>query len=244
MGKIEHKRAILITGTVIPNSNYVSHADPEKRLKEYYEALLFNSGVLSNDDIYFLENSDYDFSTDEKFQKLFKEKNITLVKFPKSQKYEQGKGYQEFEMLDKTMIQLGEKYKSFIKLTGRYKVLNIEELTGIECENIVIDCHKKPAVAQTNVFYCTFDFYKNNLMGLFKESDDSQLMFIEKIVYKKLMLPGVIEKIKMFPKNPIVKGISGSYGSSLNRNKTKMKLRNIERKLLNVLGAKQFLVEY
>jgi hypothetical protein len=243
MGEIKN-RAILITGTVVPNSNYVAYTNAEARLEEYYRGLLFYADIFRNDDIFFLENSEYDFSKSEKFVNLFSEKKITLLKFPKSDKYEQGKGYQEFEMLDGAIGKISGMYNSFIKITGRYKVSNIKEITNIYCDNIVIDCHKKPGVAQTNVFYCTMEFYKVNIKSLYTKADDSKEIFIEKVVYEKIMKKDLKNKARLFSKNPLIEGISGSYGGTLNRNKTKMKIRNIERKLLSAFGIRQFLIEY
>jgi len=238
------KRSLLITGTVVPNSNFVVHTNIEQRLEEYYEGLLFYSAEFPNDDIYFLENSIYDFSTDKKFQQLFSDKKITLLKFPVSDKTEQGKGYQEFEMLDNAIKQLSGKYYSFIKITGRYKVLNLFELTDFVCTGLVADCHKKTKVVQTNVFYSTMDFYNKHLKGLFSKADDSKGIFIEHVVYRKIVSSATKNEITLFASNPIITGTSGSYGGTLGRNKYKMLLRNVERKVLRILGIKQFLIEY
>jgi len=90
MGQIAtNKRALLITATIIPNSNFVAHTNIEQRRQEYYDALLFYSSQFKNDDIYFLENSSYDLDRDEVFQKLLKEKNIVLIKSPVSDKITQ-----------------------------------------------------------------------------------------------------------------------------------------------------------
>ena len=238
------KRCLLITGTVIPNSNFVAHTNVEQRLEEYYEGLLFYRNEFPKEDIYFLENSAYDFSNNKKFQQLFSDKKIALLKFPVSGKTEQGKGYQEFEMLDNAIEQLSGKYNSFIKITGRYKVLNLFELTNFVCEGFVADCHKKPKVVQTNVFYVTGKFYNAYLKGLFSKADDSKGIFIENVVYQKVISSNAKKEINQFSSNPVIKGTSGSYGGTLNRNKYKMLLRNVERKVLRILGIKQFLIEY
>lgn len=245
MGKIEqNKRCLLITGTVVPNSNFVAHANVEQRLEEYYAGLLFYSAEFGEDNLYFLENSEYDFSKNDRFQKLFTEKNITLIKFPVSDKFDQGKGYQEFEMLDEAIEKLMGKYNSFIKITGRYKVLNLKQITASSSAELIIDCHRKTKVAQTNVFYGTFDFYNLYLKDLYRKVNDSAGIYIESIVYDKMFSENLTNRIAPFPYNPIIKGISGSYGGTLNRNKLKMKIRNIERKFMRVFGIKQFVIEY
>ena len=245
MGQVkQNRKCLLITGTVVPNSNFVVHTNAEQRLSEYHEAFLFYRAEFPNDDIYFLENSSYDFSKDEKFQKLFSSANITLMKFPVSDKFEQGKGYQEFEMLDKAVESLNAKYDSFIKITGRYKVLNIKQLVSFGGNELIMDCHKKLKVAQTNVFWCALSFYNSYIKGLYKKVDDSKGIYIEKIVYNEIVEKSILNKITPFSCNPLITGVSGSYGGTLNRNKLKLKVRNMERKFMRALGIKQFLIEY
>lgn len=245
MGQVkQNTKCLLITGTVVPNSNFVAHTNVEQRLSEYYEALLFYRTEFPSDAIYFLENSSYDFSKDEKWQKLFSSANITLMKFPVSDKFDLGKGYQEFEMLDKAVESLLGKYDLFVKITGRYKVLNLKQLINDPDKELVIDCHKKFEVAQTNVFYGTLNFYNSYLKGLYKKVDDSKGIYIEKIVYKEIVEKGVLNKISPFSANPLITGISGSYGGTLNRNKLKLIVRNMERKFMHAFGIKQFLIEY
>lgn len=245
MGKIKQDRTcLLVTGTVVPNSNFVAHADVEKRLQEYYEGLSFYASVFPSLPVYFLENSSYDFSANPDFQKLFIEKKITLVKFPVSDKFNQGKGYQEFEMLDKTIEQLSGTFDSFVKITGRYKVLNLPRLIRSVSKDLLADSHKKHRVTQTNVFYVSGNFYLRHLKDLYLLADDSKGIFIEKVVYEKLVRDKLFDKAGLFPVNPVIIGTSGSYGGSLGRNKLKMKVRNAERVLLRLFGIKQFLIEY
>lgn len=245
MGKVDkNKRCLLITGTVVPNSNFVAHTDPSQRLEEYYEAISFYASEFPHTDLYFLENSSYDFSENKNFQELFSSGRVTLMKFPVSGKYSEGKGYQEFEMLDQAVEKLSDKYHSFIKLTGRYKVLNLKQITASATKELVIDSHKKPGVSQTNVFLCTFDYYDRHLKGLYKKVNDGAGVYIEKIVYDEIFGGEGEKKTELFSLNPIIKGVSGSYGGSLNRNKLKMKLRNLERKFLRMFGIKRFLIEY
>lgn len=245
MGQVNtDKRALLITGTIIPNSSFVVHTNIEQRRQEYFDGLIFYASQFPDDDLYFIENSSFDFSTDEQFQKLFKEKNITLIKFPLSINFTEGKGYQEFEMLDNTIEKLSSKYNVFIKITGRYKVLNLKKITDGNCEYMTADSHKKHKVTQTNVFCVTSKFYNTYLKGLYLNVNDTKGRFIEHEVYNKLVTENLLKDVKLFSENPIITGFSGSYGGTLNRNKYKMNLRNIERKILAILGIHQFRIEY
>lgn len=239
-----HTRALLITGTIIPNSNFVTHANINQRRQEYINGLLFYSQQFPEDDLFFLENSSYDFNSDTEFEKLFKGKNIQLLKFPTSDKYSLGKGYQEFEMLDKSIEKLASRYQCFIKITGRYKVLNLKEITNTKCESMIADSHKTPKVTQTNVFYIDTEFYKTYIKGLYLHVNDAEGIYIEHLVYETLISKNMLCKTSLFSKNPIITGFSGSYGGTLHRNKYKMMLRNNERKILKLLGIHQFIIEY
>ena len=54
MGKIvQNRRALLITGTIIPNSNFVEHINVEQRRQEYIDGLVFYSSQFPNDDLFF-----------------------------------------------------------------------------------------------------------------------------------------------------------------------------------------------
>lgn len=245
MGQINsNKRALLITGTIIPNSNFVTHANGVERRQEYIDGLLFYASEFPNDDLYFLENSSFDFDNDGTFQDIFKEKNISLMKFPESPHFNEGKGYQEFEMLDNSIEKLSSKYDLFIKITGRYKVLNLKELTKNGCEYMIADSHKKFKVTQTNVFSVTSKFYNDYLKGLYKCVNDADGRFIEHVIYSQLIKNNGLNKVNLFNRNPIITGFSGSYGGTLNRNKYKMMFRNIERRILRILGIHQFIIEY
>ena len=130
MGEINlNKKAILITGTIVSNSVFVAHTNVEQRRLEYIEGLLFYKSQFPHDDVFFLENSAHDFENDISLKTYLLNNQITLIKFPVSTKIEEGKGYQEFEMLDFAIESLHKKYNYFIKVTGRYKVLNIKDIT-------------------------------------------------------------------------------------------------------------------
>ena len=245
MGKINsNKKAILITGTIVPNSVFVAHTNIEQRKQEYIEGLLFYKAQFPNDDIFFLENSTHDFTTDSQFSDLFKKHHITLIKFPVSPKSQEGKGYQEFEMLDASIERLKNSYNYFIKVTGRYKVLNIKHLIQTKNIKFIADSHKKHQVTQTNVFCVKGSFYNKHFKNLYVKSNDSEGVFIEHVIYDYLVKNNLLKQTNLFSKNPIISGFSGSYGGTLNRNKYKMKLRNIERFILRALNVHEFLIEY
>lgn len=245
MGKItSNKKAILITGTIVPNSVFVAHTNIEQRRQEYIDGLLFYKSQFPSDDLFFLENSAHDFNIDSDLSLILNNNDITLIKFPVSNKSEEGKGYQEFEMLDSVIERYKDTYDYFVKVTGRYKVLNIKNIIKPHDKDLTADSHKKHKVTQTNVFCIKGSFYNTHFKNLYLKSNDTEGIFIEHVIYKYLKENNLLPKATLFHKNPIIKGFSGSYGGTLNRNKYKMILRNIERFILRTLSIHEFLIEY
>lgn len=244
MGEVTKKIAILITGTIVPNSNFVANSNSDIRRKEYLDNLIYYSNEFKNYDIYFLENSNYDFLNDNEYQKLFNNKYIHLIKFPLSDKVNEGKGYQEFNMLDQAIEQLKNKYENFVKITGRYKVLNLNNLIENNSKDFTADSHKKLKVTETNVFIVKTTFYIKYLKNKYTHANDANNVFIEHVVYDTISQNNLWKNVSIFKTNPLIKGTSGSYGGTLNRNKYKMMIRNIERKILLTLNINQFLIEY
>ena len=236
------KQCLIITATITPNSNFVTQNNPADRRIEYLEVLKYYTANFSGD-IYFAENSGYDFAVDEAFKLLFDLPNVFSLTFPTSTKIEQGKGYQEFEVLDGVVSRLENKYDEMIKVSGRYVVVNFKKLVSQTNNGIIIDRHKVKQVAITSFFRSTMDVYQSMIKGAYQLVNDSQGTFIEHVLYNKLK---EIEssKIDLFIKTPLYKGVSGSHGGSLNRHPLKTKLINIERALLKKKGIKELKKEF
>jgi len=237
---IRNKRAVLLTGTIIPNSIYTQHTDALTRLSEYLFAIGFYCRLFKNDDVYFLENSDFNLEADASYQELKAEYSFTLLKFPRSEKFNEGKGYQEFEMMDGAVDLLKEKHTSFIKITGRYIIKNAAVLTGFECRGIVIDLNRRQRLAQTYFIYFTTQFYLDHLKGAYKNVNDNEGLFIEKVIYDKITVPAVLKSCSLFAKTPFLSGSTGSYGIVMKRNYLRVKIRNVERFFYNLLNIKSF----
>lgn len=237
---IRNKRAVLLTGTIIPNSIYTQHTDALTRLSEYLFAIGFYCNLFKNDDVYFLENSDFNLESNADYQKLRTECSFTLLKFPRSEKFNEGKGYQEFEMMDGAVDLLKKKYTSFIKITGRYIIKNAVALTGFNCKGIVIDLNRRQRLAQTYFIYFTTQFYLDHLKGEYKNVNDNEGRFIEKVIYDKITVPAVLKHCSLFSRTPFLSGSTGSYGIVMKRNYLRVKIRNVERFFYNLLNIKAF----
>ena len=68
--------------------------------------------------------------------------------------------------------------------------------------------------------------------------------YIEKVLYERLKGSTAWNQCALFPFNPLIEGVSGSHGGDTGRHPLKMKLRNLERKLLRMTGAREFKLEY
>lgn len=199
--------AIVLTGTIIPNTIAVRHADPQKRRLEYLSALRYYS---SFGQVYFLENSLYNLLEDKEFCSI---PNAYMRKFPISRDISKGKGYQEFEMIDHWLTIEGNAPSVFFKITGRYIVNNFSriysECTRKPLENIIIDQHVREQIAITSLFCVNVNFYLSNLKGIYKECNDQSGVWIERVMYKKLK---DIDST-FFATPPCVQAISGTSGN-------------------------------
>lgn len=234
------ERCILITGTIVQNVIRTVPEDPKIRRQAYLDNLKYYSEIL-DDPIIFLENSTYSFDDDFDFKDLFNNKNIKLIKFPISLGVSQGKGFQEFEMLDQTVELLSGVYSSFFKISGRYRYLNITDLIDYSNGDLTIDLLRRKHEAVTSIFYVTFDFYKDYLLNVYQEVDDINGDSIEQIIYKLVMNENLLDTIRFFCVHPIMK--IGTRNNEQNKNRylssLKISASNIERKLLRFLSINE-----
>lgn len=236
-----NNRVIVLTGTIIPNTDFIAKTSVNDRKNDYLKAINF---YLQNTDdtLFFVENSAYDLFKDQDFQKLAENKRIHLIKNPVNKEDTKfGKGYLEFKILDDFIQKYA--YDEYVKVSGRYIVTNIKELINQKNNGLVMDVHTRRKVGITSFFKVKRNFYLNFFKGLYKAADDCKGVFIEHAVFNKLEN---VEKsiIDPFIKTPWYEGVSGSYGGSLNRHPLKTSIRNFERKLMKCLKIKKFIIEY
>jgi len=233
---------ICMTACIQPNTVMVSALNVDERLADYKKCIRF---YLDQTDlpIYFLENSDYDLDSDKDFQEFQNLQRFTVLRFSPHPNTKKGKGFQEFYTLDR-FVKDHLHSNSFIKVTGRYIVKNIAELIANLKAPINIDLHKKMKVAITGFFAMEKNFYLQYFYGKYADADDQAGRFIEHVVYDQIITADLKSKTALLPFNPQYRGVSGSYGGSLQRNKYKMMLRGVERQVNRTLGIPQFLIEY
>lgn len=234
--------AICMTATIKPNTVMVTATDVSERLADYKKCIRFYLDQ-TNLPIYFLENSDYDLANDPDFKSFQELDRFHLLRFEPHPDTERGKGFQEFYTLDR-FVENHLKESVLIKVTGRYIVRNIAELIAHKNSQLTIDLHRKMKVAITGFFVVDKAIYMAHFYGKYQFANDPNGTFIEHVLYDEIVNSSLKSITTLLRKNPEYRGISGSYGGSLERNKYKMMVRQVERKINRSLGIPQFLMEY
>lgn len=234
---------ICLTGTINPATGQLNRSDVELRLNDYKTSIEF---YLSRTEwpLIFAENSDYDLSGDEDFDRFLQNPRFTCLRWDSHPTVDRGKGFQEFYLLDR-MVENLPAGSRFAKITGRYKVHNFDELIRRSDSLLNIDMHRKMKVAITGFFIADRALYLQHFKGLYAKADDRQGRFIEHVLYESITSDPALQSVTaLLPENPAYEGISGSYGQSLRRNPYKMMVRGVERSVSRALGIRKFLIEY
>ncbi|OGT07456.1 MAG: hypothetical protein A2103_04270 [Gammaproteobacteria bacterium GWF2_41_13] len=227
---------IILTGTIVPNSTFVVHSDIDKRRLEYLEAIKFYKKFAP---VYFLENSSYPLLSDPDFNDI---KGVFLRKFPVSQYYNRGKGYQEFEMIKRWLETDSDIPRRFIKITGRYRILNFKDMFD-ECmrsqsNHFLIDRFLKDSKALTQLFYVHTDYYRA-LSDFYLDCNDENGDWAEFVLHKKMLALQVNSMI--FRHEPFFAGRSGSTGANLYDGSVKHFVKSMVRKINRCLSKKYIL---
>lgn len=208
---LEGELPIVLTATILPNATNVPTTSAEARLAEYVQALIFYQPFAP---IFFLENSSYPLGTRAE---LFKMPQVTLRRFPLSANPERGKGYQEFEMLDSWLASEPDAPSRWLKITGRYQVLNIRTILA-ECgrrpaPGILIDQAPRTGVARTHLFCVSTAFYMQRLAGRYRKCDDRTGDWIERVLFRELK-GGAKDEVTSFATQPRISAVAGSTGAA------------------------------
>lgn len=228
--------SVVLTGTIVPNAIFVAHGDFRERRDEYLQAIEYYRRFAP---VYFLENSSYDIFADKDF---FKYENVMVRKFPLSEHFDKGKGYQEFEMIDRWVCSEKSIPSRWIKVTGRYIFSNFEDIYS-DClgssDHIIIEQRIPPAkIARTDLFCVSTSFYCDTFLGLYRGCDDSKGRWIEHLVREKLQHVGGFRTFRIMP---LGQGVSGSTGAVFSAGLRK-RLKSIVYRLASVFCKKYRLI--
>jgi hypothetical protein len=208
--------AIVLTGTIVPNVSILTkQIDWQHRRQEYLNSICFYKDFAP---VYFLENSSYDLLGDPEFANM---PNVSIRKLPMSNFSDRGKGFQEFEMLDRWLSTEQALPVQWLKVTGRYIYPNISAILA-ECHadrlsSMIINRYKFTQLADVALFYIRSEYYLEHILELYQKCDDRHKQsWIEKVMFLHLDRSSN-DKLKIFktPSNCI--GISGTDGQNLQR---------------------------
>jgi hypothetical protein len=200
---------IVLTGTVVPNGVTVDDATVEKRLEDYTKAVAYYQRFAT---VFFLENSKYPLEQRPEFRETDR---LRVRRFQPSLHSELGKGYQEFEMLDAWVSSESSMPEKWLKITGRYCILNILTILD-ECRrnaraDLIIDQIPRAGWARAYYFCVRTGFYGARLRELYAQCDDRTDTCIEKVLFNELK---TVKKgqVRFFANQPLIQAVVGSSG--------------------------------
>lgn len=230
--------AIVLTGTIIPNTILVSYENGEERRRDYLIAIEYYRKFSP---VFFLENSTYDVGNDKEFHQY---DNVFIRKFPVSKFQRKGKGFQEFEMIDRWIKSEKNLPARWIKITGRYIIrdfINIlnDTIASDKRRKLIMDIYRKRKSAITALFYIESTLYKNIFMNAYKECDDIKGYWIERVLFKKIYECKDSISCRMFLCDYQIEGRSGSTGDFYTvKNKFEVRIRMILRRMNYYINSK------
>ena len=206
----------------------------KEREKMYLDSISYYCNLFNNykikPKIIFAENSDWDLTF---IKNNIKYNNIEYISLPASEfDISKGKGYNEFLLIDKTIEKSNflKNGNGFIKVTGRYPILNINTFIKNIKPNDLIYCDLKDHKlydnlglnwcghsCDTRIYYINKSFYLNNLKGEYIKCDDYKVYVAERLMYDFVKtLDRKDKNIKLrFKREPIMGGVEGSIGTSI-----------------------------
>ena len=220
---------IVLTGTIIPNgiSGVCITCDPAQRRAEYLENIGFYRKIAP---VYFLENSSYPIETDPDFQES---PDFFVRRLPHSDAPQRGKGYQEFEMMDRWLQAERNPPSRWLKISGRYRVRNTDALLSTYAlrrpTGMIIDQSIRSSFARTFVFLVTTDYYQRHVRGLYEHCDDDKGDWIERVLYRALR-DDPARDYEFFGTQPDVTAIQGSTGAKIGYTPISLLVRHMFRR--------------
>ena len=204
---------VVLTGTVAPNVTGAAATDPEKRLTEYRRVVEFCRTFAP---VIFLENSTYPLERHPEFAEAA---GLRVRRFAPSIHPERGKGFQEFEMIDAWLASEPAPPARWLKITGRYQLLNLPDLLAAcrrEAQRpLLIDQLYWQRWTRTYLFCVRSDFYRARLLGAYLECDDRAggQFYIERVLYRRLAgLP--TGEVQSFPVQGRFCAVAGTTGTA------------------------------
>lgn len=221
--------AMVMTASIDPKGmGELSVSDIGARESQYLETFRFYLERRWLDEIVFIENSGHDLSRFHELARLHQGTRVELIScnlndYPR----EWGKSYGEMRLLDYVLdhSQLVSRAGGFIKVTGRFPILNLDRLL-LEAERRqpwVLFCDTKDHpiydwlgngwnghAADTRFFIVTNDFYRRHFYGRYPELNDSAGALVEGLFFNVIQAQHRLEPIiRRFKTEPEPSGLAG-----------------------------------
>ena len=217
---------IILTGTIVPpmaGKVKMAAVNPQIRRSEYLASIAYYRQFAP---VYFIENSSYPLLQDPDFAP---QPDFFPRQFPISEHPERGKGYQEFEMLDRWLEQEENPPPVWMKISGRYRIQNAAELLAAYSTStpppLVIDQSPLKRFARTYLFLATTAYYQKRVRGVYTRCDDTKGKWIERVLFRALR-EDPDRSFELFRIYPVVEAIQGTTGKRLSKSAFGLALRN------------------
>lgn len=207
---------ILLTGCINPNGMvYTKLQNPDTRQTHYIDSIKFYL-LKTQNKILFVENSGIDIS--KEFERD-KERLEFLVFFGNDYDKNLGKGHGEMLILKYAFDNSNfiKHATSICKITGRYKVLNIQLLLThyLKCDcEVMVELVHQLRYSDSRIFIANKPFFDNYLFFLKTQIDDSNGFYFEHALQKAVLMAIMDDKLYLpFKYKPRIVGISGTENS-------------------------------
>lgn len=200
--------------------------DPEQRLQQYMESLRFYIVRTKLSQIVLCDNSDYDFSCADILALAERHgKKLEILRFTGNAKeiIAKGKGYGEGEIIEYALShsKLLRNAEYFVKVTGRLKVCNIDELVEkMDTSKVYINKEirnfqrrgKQTSKVSTVLYGIPKKTYITTLGDAYTNVCDKRGIFLEHVFYDRITNDKIA--IHNMPRFPAINGVSGSLGDN------------------------------
>jgi hypothetical protein len=242
-------RLLILTATITPPSDArnLARMDPKQRMLDYLQALAFyieqlKSGVL--DQLIFAENSN---TPVDELQALCQrhgvQERVEFVSFmgldyPPTY----GRGYGEFKLLDHAMahsrfVQQAPANAVFWKVTGRYRLINIERIVSSAPEALDFYCHcRNHPMRWVDLFVLAWSAkgYEEVVRGLYEGLREDVDHVSAEVRFRQRLDDSTFRAkvVQRFRQPPELEGVRGLDNQSYQE----MNLKLLVRRVANVLA--------
>jgi hypothetical protein len=220
---------VLLTATILPNPRAIGNVkDPQVRLTQYLGVLRHMVRYRREfERIVFCDNSGVDLTAVRDIGRWAADRGVQVevhaVPMPDLSVF-RGKGWGEGLIIKWALENVASLRctQAFMKVTGRYMVRNLREVTSaigteaVSHPDLKFVCQTFTASPRphmrTEFFWSDADFYRTHLMDAYQEVDDDQGVHLEHAMAGRLLRLCCQNRIGVAPMKVLVQGASGSSG--------------------------------